>query len=106
MLSSTRTPCKIISSNLEITIGDKTSTEIYCRKQIARKTIASKEPEPRGTLKPQRNIIENGTITNYSPHTITLDTNNSKNTVISKNDLAIVTQPLPPQQKLQPPPKR
>ena len=106
LLSLTRTQGKIIPSKLEITFGDKTSTVIYGRKQISRKTIARKAPEPRGTLKPQWNIIENGTITNYSPHTIILDANNRKNTVIRKNDLAIVTQPIPPQQKQPPPPKR
>ena len=52
------------------------------------------------------NIIENGTITNYSPHTITLDTNNCKNTVIRKSELAIVTQPITHQQEQAPPAKR
>ena len=68
---------------------------MYSKKQLARKTIARKAPEPRGTLKPQWNIVENDTITNYSPHTITLDTDIRKNTVIRKSHLAIVTQPLP-----------
>ena len=40
-------------------------------------------------------LFQDGTITNYSPHTITLDTNNRKNTVIRSSDLAIVTQTLP-----------
>ena len=106
LLSPTRTPGKITPSKHEITIGDKTSTVIYGRKQLARKTIARKAPEPRGTLKPQWNIIENGTITNYSPDTIKLDTDNRKNTVIRKSDLAIVTQPLPSHQKHTSPPKR
>ena len=53
LLSPTRTPGKIIPSKLEITFGGKTSILIYGRKQIARKTIARKAPEPRGTLKPQ-----------------------------------------------------
>ena len=81
LLSPTRTPGKIIPSKLENTFGDKTSTVIYSKKQVARKTIARKAPEPRGTLKPQCNIIEIGTITNYSSHTLTLDKNNRKNTV-------------------------
>ena len=106
LLSPTRTPGKIIQSKLEITFGDKTSTLIYGRKQVARKTIARKASEPRGTLKPQWNIIENGTITNYSPHTITLHTDNRKNTVIRKNDLTIVTQPLTSQQRQPSPPRR
>ena len=106
LLSPTRTLAKIIPSKLEITFGDKTSTLIYGRKQVARKTIARKASEPRGTLKPQWNIIENGTITSYPPHTITLNTDNRKNTVIRKNDLAIVTQLLTSQQRQPSPPKR
>ena len=106
LLSPTRKPGKIIPSKLEVTFGDKTTTVVYGRKQVARKTIARKAPEPRGLLKPQWNIIENGTITNYSPHTITLDTNNRKNTVIRHNDLAIVTRPLTPPTKEPSPPKR
>ena len=61
------------------------------RKTIARKSI----PTTRGSLKRQWNIIPNGTITNYSPHTITLDTDKRKNTLIKNTDLAIVTQTLP-----------
>ena len=76
---------------LMITLGNKTTSIINTRKQIARKTLARKAPEPRGTLKPLRNIIPEGTITNYSPTTITLDTNTRKNTVI-RNDLAIVNE--------------
>ena len=45
---------------------------------MARKTIARKTPEPRGTLKPQWNLIPDGTITHYSSHTKTLDTNTRK----------------------------
>ena len=104
-LPSSTTPGKIIPSKLEVIFGDKTSTVIYGRKQLARKSIPRKAPEPRGTLKPHWNIIEIGTITNYSPQTITLDTENRKNTVIRKSDLAIVTQPLPSHQKETSPPK-
>ena len=92
LVSHTRVPGKIIPDKLQITFGDKTSLIICNRKNFARKSIARKAPEPRGTLKPQWNIIQDGTITNYSPHTITLDTTNRKNTVIRKNDLAIVTE--------------
>ena len=104
LLSPTRTPGKISPSKLEITFGDKTSAVIYSKRQLTRKTKARKAHEPRVTLKPQWNIIENGTITNYSPHIIKLDTDNRKNTV--KNDLAFVTQPLPLHQKQKSPPKR
>ena len=57
-----------------ITFGDKTTTIINIRKQVARKTLARITTEPRGTLKPLWNIIPGGTITNYSTTTITLDT--------------------------------
>ena len=78
LLSHTRVPGKIIPDRLEIIFGDKTSTVVFKKKNVARKTIARKTPEPRGTLNPQWNIIPDGTITNYSPHTITLDTNTKK----------------------------
>ena len=39
--------------------------------------------------------IPDATITNYTPTTITLDTHNLKNTVIRKNDLAIVNETKP-----------
>ena len=88
-------PIKITPDKLMITFGDKTTSITNTRKQIARKTLARKAPEPRGTLKPLWNIIPDGTITNYSPTTITLDTNTRKNTVIRKNDLAIINETKP-----------
>ena len=88
-------PIKITPDKLMITFGNKTTSITNTRKQIARKTIARKAPEPRGTLKPLWNIIPDGTITNYSPTTITLDTNTRKNTVIRKNDLAIINETKP-----------
>ena len=69
LLSHTQVPGKIIPDRLEMTFGDKTSTVVFKKKNVARKTIARKSPEPRGTLKPQWNIIPEGTI-NISPHTI------------------------------------
>ena len=105
LLSHKRVPGKIIPDRLEITFGDKTSTIIYNKKNIARKTLARKVPEPRGTLKPQWNILPDGTITKYSPHTITLDTDNRKNTVIRKNDLAIVTETKPREPEPEPKPR-
>ena len=91
---------KITPSEIHFTLGDKTTKYIRTRKNIARKSLARKTKEPRHTLAPQWNIIEDGTITGYSPHTITLDTPLRKNTVIRKNDLAIVTEKktLPTQQ--------
>ena len=86
---------KIIPDKLMLTFGDKTTTISNTRKQVARKTIARRTNEPRGTLNPLLNIIPDGTITNYTPTTITLDTHNRKNTVIRKNDLAIVNETKP-----------
>ena len=58
-------------------------------------------PEPRGTLKPLWNIIPGGTVSNYTPTTIFIDTRNRENTRIRKSDLAIATEtyqkPTPPQ---------
>ena len=95
LLSHKRVPGKIIPDRPEISFGDKTSTVTYNRKNIARKALARKVPEPRGTLKPQWNIIPDGTITIYSSRTITLDTDNRKYMVIRKNDLAIATETKP-----------
>ena len=61
-------------------------------KNVARKSLARKTKEPSHTIAPQWNIIEDGTITGYSPHTITIDTPLRKNTVIRKIDLAVVTE--------------
>ena len=93
----------ITPSEIHFTLGDKTTKYIRTRKNIARKSLARKTKEPRHTLAPQWNIIEDGTITGYSPHTITLDTPLRKNTVIRKNDLAIVTEKktLPTHQKVE-----
>ena len=47
------------------------------------------------TLATQWNIVPDETITNYTPHTIAVDTHLRKNTDISKNDIAIVTETKP-----------
>ena len=65
---------KIMPSEIHFTLGDKTTKYIKPRKNIARKSLARKTKEPGHTLAPQWNIIEDGTITGYSPHTITIDT--------------------------------
>ena len=49
--------------------------------------MARKTKEPRNTLAPQWTIIPDGDITNYTPHTITIDTPLRKNTVIRKTTL-------------------
>ena len=48
-----RIPGKIVPSKQEITFGDETSTIVYSKRQLARKTFARKTLEPRGTLLPQ-----------------------------------------------------
>ena len=100
----THTPTrKITPSEIHFTLGDKTTKYIKSHKNVARKTLARKTKEPRHTLATQWNIIEDGTITGYSPHTITIDTPLRKNTVIRKDHLAIVTEkkPLPTQQTVE-----
>ena len=92
---TTKSPRKIYPSEIHFTIGDKTTKYIKTRKNVARKSLARKTKEPRNTLGPQWNIIQDGTITNYSPHTITIDTPLRKNTVIRKNQLAIVNEQKP-----------
>ena len=92
-----KSPSKISPSKLHFSIGDNTTKIIYNKRNVARKSIARKTKEPRNTLAPQWNIIQDGTITTYTPHTITIDTPLRKNTVIRKNDIAIAkeTKPLP-----------
>ena len=59
---------------------------------MASKTPARKLPEKPGNLKPQWNIIKDLRIKNCFPHTITLDTDDRRKTVIRENDLAIITE--------------
>ena len=92
---SRSSPRKISPSGIHFSIGDKTTKIIYNKKNVARKSIARKTKEPRNTLAPQWTIIPDGTITNYTPHTITIDTPLRKNTVIRKNDIAIATETKP-----------
>ena len=49
-------------------------------------------PEPGGTIKPLWNIIPDGTLTDYTPTTLSIDTHNRENTRITKCDLAIATE--------------
>ena len=71
---ASKSPRKIYPSEIHFTIGDKTTKYIKTRKNVARKSLSRKTKEPRNTLAPQWNIIQDGTISNYSPHTITIDT--------------------------------
>ena len=82
-------PFRITINKLSITFGDMNSVLINKRKQVARKTLMRRAPEPRGTLKPLWNIIPDGTITDYTPTTISIDTHNRANTGILKSYLAI-----------------
>ena len=87
-----KSPIEITHDKLSITFGDKTSVLMNKRKQIARKTLMRRAPEPRGTLKPLWNIIPDGTITDYTPTTISIDTHSRTSTRIRKSDLAIATE--------------
>ena len=102
-------PIKITPDKLSINFGDKTSVLINKRKQVARKTLMRKAPEPRGTLKPLWNIIPDGTLTDYTQTTISIDTHNRSNTRIRKSDLAIATETYekstPPPQLQEPKPR-
>ena len=69
-----KSPSKISPSELHFSIGDKTTKIIYNKRNVARKSIARKTKEPKNTLAPQWNIIQDGTIRNYTPHTISIDT--------------------------------
>ena len=90
-----RSPRKITPSEIHFTIGDKTTKLVVNKRNVAKKKITRKTKEPRSTLAPQWNIIPDGTITNYTPHTITVDTPLRKNTVIRKSDIAIATETKP-----------
>ena len=79
----------IIPSKFKFPIGNKTTIIDQTRRNLARKTIRRINPEPRETLKPLWSIIPDGTIVDYTPHTITIDTHNRKNTVIRNSDIAI-----------------
>ena len=79
-----KSPSKITPSEIQFSIGDKTTKIKYNKHNVARKSVARKTKEPRNTLTPQRNIIPDGTITNYSPHTITIDTPLGKKHSIKK----------------------
>ena len=70
----TLSPIKIVPDKLSITFGDKTSVIVRSKNHVARKTIMGRAKEPRGTINPMWNIIPDGTITNYTAHTITIDT--------------------------------
>ena len=92
----------IIPSKFKFQIGDKTTIIDQTRRNLARKTIRRINSEPRGTLKPFWSIIPDGTVVDYTPHTINIDTNNRKNTVIRNSDIAISSEKRPkaPEPKL------
>ena len=92
---SRNTPRKISPSEIHFPIRNKPTKNICNKKNVTRKSIARKTEEPRNTLATQWNIIPDGTITNYTRHTITIDTPLRKNTVTRKNDIAIATETKP-----------
>ena len=95
----------IIPSKFKFQIGDKTTIIDQTRRNLARKTIRRRNPEPRDTLKPLWSIIPDGTMVDYTPHTITIDTHNRKITVIRNNYIALSTETrtLPQEQQQQEP---
>ena len=88
-------PRKISPSEIHFTLADKTTKIIVNKRTFARKTITRKAKAPRPTLAPQWNITTGTKITNYTPHTITVDTQLRQNTLIRKNDIAIATETKP-----------
>ena len=96
----TISPIKIVPDQLSITFGDKTSVIVKSKNQVARKTVMRRVKEPRGTFKPLCNIIPDGTIKHYTPHTITMDKPKRKDTVIRKSDIAIATETTPNKTRL------
>ena len=88
-------PRKIYPSRNHFTIGDNTSKFITSGSNIAKKSLARKTKEPRHTLAPHWNFIEDGTITVYSPHAITINTPLRKTTVIRKKDSGKVAEKKP-----------
>ena len=90
-----RSPRNMTPSEIHFTLVDKTTKNILKKRNVAGKSIVRKAKETLPTLPPHWNLIPDGTITNYSPHTITIDTPIRKNTVNKKNDLAVVTENKP-----------
>ena len=78
-----------------LTVGDTPTTITNTKKTGSTKTLTRRTPEQRATLKPLWNIIPNSIITNYSPTSIILYTNTRRDTVIRKNDLAVITETKP-----------
>ena len=99
---SRSSPRKISPSEIHCSIRNKTTKIKYYKKNVARKSIARKTKEPRNTLAPQWTKIPDGTITNYTPNTITIDSPLRKNTVIWKNDIALATETKPIPEKPRP----
>ena len=96
----TISPIKNVPDQLSITFGDKTSVIVKSKNQVARKTVMRRVKKPQGTLKRLWKLIPDGTITHYTPHTITIDTPKRKDTVIRKSDIAIATETIPDKPRL------
>ena len=74
MLIVQRSPIEIISSELHFSIGDKQLKSYKKKENEALKAIARKTKKLGSPLAPQWKTILDGTITNYTPNTITMDT--------------------------------
>ena len=91
----------IIPSKFKFQVGDKTTIIDQICRNLARKTIRRINPATRGTLKPVWSIVLDGTIIDYAPHILTIDTNSRRNTAIRNNAIAISadTRPKPSEPK-------
>ena len=81
LLRYTRAPGKIIPDRLEVTFGYKTSRVISNKENYCTQNASSESTRTQGSVKIP---VEYNSGRNYSPHTITLDTDNRKNTVLRK----------------------
>ena len=61
-------------SEINITIGDKTTKCIKNKRNVAQKLLSWKTKETRHILEPQWNVLQHGTTTGCSFHIITIDT--------------------------------
>ena len=85
-------PIKITPDKFSIAFEDTLSVIKNKRKRAAQETLMRRAPEPRGSLGSLWNISPDRIITDYTPHSISLNTNIRENARIRKSDLAIPTE--------------
>ena len=67
-------PRSITPSEIHFTLGDITTQTVVDKRNVARRSIARKTKESWPTLAPKWIINPDGTITNYTSHTVTVET--------------------------------